>query len=504
MRNLHTHPLCEPADLGSAIPPTPHGVSVCLPRWSDVIGYEEKKPAVIDQFRSGYPRFCCPPVISDLFRTAERELASDDERCLVFPRESHARRCLDYIAKAKQERLGRALSWRPEGFGVAVFPAAIYPAAREFWRFCGEVISTRQAAAALGKPAVDEPRPAAGSPPDPGAALRQRLAQLGGQQPEDVFLFPSGMAANYAVHRLVTSLHPGCLTAQLDFPYVDVLKLQQKLGPGAHFIPLLTEDEYEGSLAPLLASNQLAAVFAEAPSNPLLRCADLGRVREMLRRWQPRTPLVVDDTVATVVHVDAFRFADIVTTSLTKAFSGVGDVLAGCVILNRQSPLYEECSAFLRRESDHDLWRGDAIALERNSRDFPERVRKMSASAAELVASLTAHPAVAKVWESAGQGGAALRAILRDGANPTAPLLSLLLKNDGATSSGFYDRLRVSKGPSLGTNFTLACPYTLLAHYEELDWAAGCGVPANLIRVSVGLESPADLISRFHEAFAAG
>lgn len=34
-----------------------------------------------------------------------------------------------------------------------------------------------------------------------------------------------------------------------------------------------------------------------------------------------------------------------------------------------------------------------------------------------------------------------------------------------------YD-LQVAKGPGFGTNFTLACPYTLLAHYTELEWAA--------------------------------
>jgi len=43
----------------------------------------------------------------------------------------------------------------------------------------------------------------------------------------------------------------------------------------------------------------------------------------------------------------------------------------------------------------------------------------------------------------------------------------------------------------------LACPYTQLAHYDELDWAADCGVPAHLLRVSVGLEDPNELWQRF-------
>ena len=76
------------------------------------------------------------------------------------------------------------------------------------------------------------------------------------------------------------------------------------------------------------------------------------------------------------------------------------------------------------------------------------------------------------------------------------------MKDAANTSPRFYDALRVCKGPSLGTNFTLVCPYTLLAHYDELDWAESCGVPRHLIRVSAGLEDSADLVTRFEEALA--
>jgi cystathionine gamma-synthase len=57
----------------------------------------------------------------------------------------------------------------------------------------------------------------------------------------------------------------------------------------------------------------------------------------------------------------------------------------------------------------------------------------------------------------------------------------------------FFDELEVQKGPSLGTNFTLASPYAILAHYLELDWAAQWGVESYLVRLSVGLEDPEDL-----------
>ena len=72
-----------------------------------------------------------------------------------------------------------------------------------------------------------------------------------------------------------------------------------------------------------------------------------------------------------------------------------------------------------------------------------------------------------------------------------------------AASRAFFDALPYAKGPSLGTNFTLACPYTTLAHYAELAWAAGYGVEEGLVRVSVGLEDRKALLRDFGIALAA-
>jgi cystathionine gamma-synthase len=79
----------------------------------------------------------------------------------------------------------------------------------------------------------------------------------------------------------------------------------------------------------------------------------------------------------------------------------------------------------------------------------------------------------------------------------------MVLHGGEAATRSFYDALEVNKGPSLGTNYTLVCPYTLLAHYGELDWAEACGVSRYLLRVSVGLEPLETLIARFDKAFEA-
>ena len=63
-------------DLGKAIPDHELGVSVCLPLWKHVIGYEEGDQEIVSKFKSGYPRFCCPPAITRLFEAAEKEFAA--------------------------------------------------------------------------------------------------------------------------------------------------------------------------------------------------------------------------------------------------------------------------------------------------------------------------------------------------------------------------------------------------------------------------------------------
>ncbi len=491
MSDLLTQPLWQADSLGSPLPDNEFGVSVSLPLWRHVIGYEEGDKAVTSTFRSGYPRFFVPPAIERLFVAAEKEFASKDERCLVFPRQVHARRCLDFAQCG-----GRVESFGDAGLGVAVFPAGAYAAARKYWRFAGEVVSSRQANHALGigpDISFEEGRAAA-------LALRERLAGLSGQQVEDVFLFPSGMAATFAVHRMLIALTPGRKTVQLDFPYVDVLKVQQLFGTGAHFFPLVREEEFD-ELQALLKREPVAGIFSEVPTNPLLRCVDYARLRDLLAGTQPDVPLVIDDTIGTVANVDVFRVADVATTSLTKSFSGAGDVLAGSLILNRSSKHHAAFSAFLREHADNELFAGDAIVLEQNSRDFTERAVIASRNSVGLYEYLSTHPKVARVWHSVNEGGAGYRMLQREDGGHSC-MFSMTLK-DSQSAPAFYDALAVCKGPSLGANFTLVCPYTLLAHYEELDWAGSCGVDRNLIRVSAGLEPLGDLVSRFERALAA-
>jgi cystathionine gamma-synthase len=77
----------------------------------------------------------------------------------------------------------------------------------------------------------------------------------------------------------------------------------------------------------------------------------------------------------------------------------------------------------------------------------------------------------------------------------------MILKDEAVQAPRFYDALEISKGPNLGTSFSLCCPYTILAHYDELEEVENLGISRYLLRVSVGLEPYEELVHRFDAAF---
>jgi cystathionine gamma-synthase len=228
------------------------------------------------------------------------------------------------------------------------------------------------------------------------------------------------------------------------------------------------------------------------PSNPLLQTVDLERVAAATRGCGGLS--VADDSMGAFFNLDLLRHADIVLASLTKYFCGRGDVMAGGLVVNPDSPYASELLQFVQDEEDL-LFAADAEALVERAADFSERMQRVNNTTARLVETLGTRDDVTAVFYPHGQSYEALRR----GEGGYGGVFSLLLATEEAAAR-FYDRLAVAKGPSFGMHVTLACPYTLLAHYHELDWAESCGVAKHLVRVSVGLESFERLRATFERA----
>lgn len=469
--------------LGEPLPNSPHAVSVSLPKWDDVIGYEEKEPRVINALKSGYPRFVYQPAVQKLFKSCEEKFAKEGEFCLAFPSASSAKKCIEFVGTE-----GTINPYGQQGVYVVSLPNDSKESAKTFWQHSGFVISTRQAESLL----KDEKHPPAN---EEKQKIKKHIAKLANNNENDVYLFASGMTGIYTAYQSLLDLFPGRRTIQLGFPYVDTIKIQEKFGNGVHFVKYDSEEDLK-TVEEIIKIEPIAALFCEFPGNPLLQSIDLEALSKLLRAHN--IPLVIDDTIATWSNIDLTPYADLIATSLTKFFSGTGDVLAGSIVINNKSPFYEGLKEAFDNNYEDLLFSEDAKTLEENSRDFSNRIKKINNTTEELCDYLKDHPAIENIYypkyitsdvynrlkkPEGGYGG----------------LFSITLK-DEEKAPDFYNKLEIAKGPSLGTNFTLACPYTLMAHYNELDFAKKFGVSSNLVRVSVGLEDPEELIECFKRA----
>lgn len=188
------------------------------------------------------------------------------------------------------------------------------------------------------------------------------------------------------------------------------------------------------------------------------------------------------------------------------------------LVLNPKGRHYATLKSHLAQTYEDVYFDEDAIYMERNSRDFKRRIKIIDDNASAVceflhsrsIAGGPTSPCIAiktvfypkyitpknydlcrvkpspERSEGGGYGG----------------LFSLTFVSESA-SKAFFNALPCYKGPSLGTNFTLASPYTILAHFGELEWAEGFGVEKGLVRVSVGMEGREELVGVFEIAVKA-
>ncbi|KAI8381077.1 pyridoxal phosphate-dependent transferase [Radiomyces spectabilis] len=318
---------------------------------------------------------------------------------------------------------------------------------------------------------------------------------------DDVYLFPCGMSAIYHAHRYAMTIGNADLKSVcFGFPYTDTLKILQKFGAGCHFYGLGEDQQIDELEALLQSGDRILSLFCELPSNPLLKSPNMRRLRALADQYD--FLIVVDETIGNFCNVAALEWADMVVSSLTKVFSGDSNVMGGSMVLNPNRKHYHSIKSAIEADFEDLIWCEDAIFMERNSRTFKARSNIINENAEALCDFLVNHPKVQSVYYPKFVSRENYDAVKNVNGGGYGGLFSVVLQHENAASQ-FYDNLHCAKGPSLGTNFTLASPYTILAHYTELDWAAQFGVPRHLVRVSVGLEERDRLLKMFKDALDA-
>ena len=316
---------------------------------------------------------------------------------------------------------------------------------------------------------------------DHGVTLQQAeemLAELEGG--EEALLFASGMAAAMAV---VQSLKPG---DRIAAPSVMYWALRSWMVAFADTwglaIDLFDAEEGEEGLEKVIRPGETKLVWIETPANPTWHLLDIRRCAHLAH--QAGALLAVDSTVSTPVLTQPLELgADIVMHSATKYLGGHSDLLAGVLVTRRRD-------GFWQRLREQHLNGGGVLGafecwlLIRSLRTLFVRVRQASTSALTIARHFEGHPG--------------LEAVLYPGL-PSHPRHDVALRQ---MAGGFGGMLSLRcKGGLFVRATSLGGVESLIEHRKAVEGAES-PIPDDLLRLSVGLERPEDLIADLEQALA--
>ena len=317
-------------------------------------------------------------------------------------------------------------------------------------------------------------------------ALEQCLAELEGGGA--AACFSSGSAATAAV---LQSLEPEAHVILSEDAYYGTIKLVRDVF-GPWHLRFTTVDMTDVASVQRAITERTKVVWAESPSNPLVRVVDIAAVSRVARKagaW-----LVVDNTWATPVLTRPLTLgADIVMHSTTKYLGGHSDVLGGALIASAEThALFAKCRAVQQLAgavpSPFECW----LAI-RGIRTLPWRVRAQTENAVRVAAFLESHAKVEAVHYPGLKSHPAFEIARRQMSAPGA-MMAFQVRGGREAAIAFTNRLRlITRATSLGGT------ETLIEHRQSVE-GPETRAPENLLRMSVGLEHSDDLIEDLGQA----
>ena len=324
-------------------------------------------------------------------------------------------------------------------------------------------------------------------------ALEECLAALeGGRR---ALAFASGMAAEDCLLRAVCA--PGDHVVIPDDAYGGTFRLMARVLAewGVSYRPVRISDI--AAVADALAERPARVLWAETPTNPLLSIADISALADVAH--QAGALLVVDNTFASPYLQQPLALgADAVVHSTTKYLGGHSDVVGGAVVVADQA--LGERLAFLQNTTGAVAGPFDAWLTLRGVKTLAVRMDQHSRNAARVADMLTSHPAVTDVRypglpSHPGHEVAAKQ--MRD----FGGMVSFRVRGGESAAVAACGRTRLfTLGESLGG------VESLVEHPGRMTHASAAGspleVPDDLIRLSVGIETGADLLEDLRQALA--
>jgi O-succinylhomoserine sulfhydrylase len=242
-------------------------------------------------------------------------------------------------------------------------------------------------------------------------------------------------------------------------------------------------------------------VFIETPANPTLELIDIAAVAELSHAAGAR--FIVDNVFATPVLQKPLPLGtDIVVYSTTKHIDGQGRCLGG-VVLGSESFINDELQPYLRHTGP-SLSPFNAWVMLKGLETLELRVQQHCRNAALIADFLAAHPAVTRLLYP-GRADFPQAALARQQMTGGGSLVTFDLRGDKARAFRFLNALSlIDISNNLGDAKSLVThPATTTHQRLSPEARAQLGITDSMVRLSVGLEDPADIIEDLDQALAA-
>ncbi len=325
-------------------------------------------------------------------------------------------------------------------------------------------------------------------------AAEKKIAAL--EDAEDCVLTASGMAAEMAT--LLAICESGDeIVSMLDL-YGGTVKLFDTVMPRMGIRVRLVSFSELSKVEPFFTS-QTRVLFLETPTNPTLRCADIGALSEIAHRHNAQ--VVVDNTFATPILQKPLTLgADIVIHSATKYLGGHNDLTAGAVVgARRWIDTIREMTKYTGGCPDP----GTSYLLIRGLKTLDIRVQRGCANAAKVAEALKRNPKVKRVIYPGLAENESYELAARQ-MKEFGMIVSFEIKGEQRAAAKFIDALKVwYLAASLG-GVESTVSYPLLSSHVGLSekQLKLLDVSAGTVRLSVGIEDSADLIADLEQALS--
>lgn len=238
----------------------------------------------------------------------------------------------------------------------------------------------------------------------------------------------------------------------------------------------------------------ISAIYLETPSNPDLACVDIHGIVELAKVQNCK--IIVDNTFNTAyTQQPLLQGVDLVVYSATKFLNGHGSALGGAVI-SFDKELIEKSVWKLRKTIGHSASPFDAFLTYNGLKTLPLRMQKHIENAQKIAETLVEHPAIEKVNYLGLPSHPDYELANQQMYNPGS-MLSFELKGGLEAGKHLMNSIQLlSLTSSLGTTDTLISHPASMTHaVVPSEQREEYGITDGLIRISVGLESSADIIN---------